>query len=117
MKANQRYYRLIILVFLVALAHQILQKVFNVQIFLLHAYLDDFLCMPILLAIWQWERQLWWKKTSLHKFDLLYFTVFIFIFFEYIIPKFNTSFTADWYDGLAYGCGSLFYWTIQPVPQ
>lgn len=114
MKAIRHYQIMLLLVVMVAILHQFLQKGLGIDIPFFHAYLDDFLCMPILLALWRWERQLWWEINSFRKRDIIYFTLGIFLLFEMIIPRYSISFTADWYDGIAYTCGSLLYWKFQP---
>ncbi|NBC08817.1 MAG: hypothetical protein GVY26_16625, partial [Bacteroidetes bacterium] len=37
--------------------HQLLQKGFGIHLPFLHAYLDPFLAMPILLGLLEWERR------------------------------------------------------------
>ena len=92
-----------------ALLHQVLQKVFLVQIPFLHSYLDDVLCIPIFLGIWNWERSIWWGKTTLSISEILALVVLVFIVFEWVVPKYDARFTADYWDGAAYLLGAGLY--------
>jgi hypothetical protein len=113
MTPEKRYTATIFLMGLVAFGHQYMQKQFNLQIPWLHAYLDDILCMPLFLAIWRWEKQLFWRTFQLRRMEILFFTCFIFVLFEGILPHFSTAYTADWKDGLAYSCGSSIFYLLQ----
>jgi hypothetical protein len=114
MKRDKSYFTSIIIIGFLALCHQYLQKQLSIQLPWLHAYLDDMLCMPLFLAIWRWEKQLFWKTDRLRKTEVIFFTCFIFILFEGILPRFSIAYTADWKDGLAYICGSSLFWILQP---
>ncbi|MEL7425219.1 MAG: hypothetical protein AAFN81_19690 [Bacteroidota bacterium] len=114
MNASQRYHSAIFIIMCLALGHQVLQKGFNVYIPFLHSYLDDILAMPLLLALWRWERNWWWAVSDLRKRELLLFTLVVFCLFELILPKFSSAYTADWNDGLAYSAGSVLFWWCQP---
>lgn len=113
MITEKRYISGILLIGLVALAHQYLQKECNLQLPWFHAYLDDILCMPLFLAIWRWEKQLFWKTFQLRKTEIFFFTIFIFVLFESILPHFFLVYTADWKDGIAYSCGSSIFYLLQ----
>ena len=115
MSEHQRYQLCILILTGAALGHQLLQKGFGISIPLLHAYLDDVLAMPIFLAIWRWERKQWWQISTLRKRDILLFIIAIFCLFEIILPHHSKAYTADWYDGLAYGLGGVLFWWLQPA--
>ena len=68
--------------------------------------------MPLFLAIWNWERQYWWGSGPLVIGEILMFILFVFIGFEYVIPNFDTRYTADNWDGVAYLLGGLIYWRL-----
>ena len=100
------------LIVLIALGHQVLQKVMGIHHPFLASYLDDVLCMPIFLSLWNWERKNFWRWDRLDKIDIIYFTLLVFLLFEFILPLFVSSCTSDWWDGLAYAAGSSLYWWI-----
>lgn len=106
-----RKYGLLIII-LLALVHQVLQKGMGIHTPFLSSYLDDVLCMPIFLGLWNWERIYFWRWNRLEKLDVIYFTLLVFLVFELILPPYVSSCTADWWDGLAYASGSSLYWWI-----
>ncbi len=114
MRPSQRYHFIIFVLVGLALAHQVLQKAFHITLPFLHSYLDDALAMPILLALWRWERQWWWRIETLSKRDILYLTLFVFCLFEFVLPQYSSLYTADWNDGIAYSAGSVLFWWCQP---
>ena len=114
MNENQRYHMAILLLACLAIGHQILQKGFDIFLPLAHCYLDDVLAMPLLLAVWRWERRWWWQIPILRKRDILLFTLFLFFLFEIVLPQYSTAYTADWWDGLAYLVGAILFWWWQP---
>lgn len=94
---------------LLFLLHQVLQKGFGIHLFFLHAYLDPFLCMPILLGVFDWERQWRYGAAPLRVWEVAVFTIGCSILFECDFPRWSPRFTADGYDVLAYGLGSAVY--------
>ena len=114
MKTQQRYQLTLIFLLGLAIGHQFLQKGFGISIPFLHCYLDDFLAMPLLLAIWRWERNWWWRIPKLKKRDIFFFNLMMILVFELTLPSYSPAYTSDWADGLAYGMGSVLFWQFQP---
>lgn len=114
MNRNRRN-RWFFIILAVAIVHQLLQKQFAIYIPFLHAYLDDVLCMPLLLALWAWERKLWFAAPAIKKWEIALLTLLVFILFEGILPLYSSAYTADWRDGLAYSGGSWLYWQLRVV--
>lgn len=113
MKSVPSYYRWLLALGLLAVINQLIQYYFSTPLPFLRSYLDDILAMPILLGIWRWEQQSYWGISYLKPFQIIAFTLVIFVLFEHIAPRFIGGFTADWWDGVAYSAGSLAFWTIQ----
>lgn len=92
------------------ITHQVLQKLLLINLPLIDAYLDDFLAMPFILSLFLAE-QLFWKRrtTNLTLFEIGLFTTVFAIFFEEIIPSYNTNYTKDSLDYVMYVLGSLFF--------
>ena len=105
---------------LLFLLHQLLQKVFHLPIPIFDAYLDSFLSMPIVLTLLVVERRLLFKRGTsyrLNALDVVIVTLFVACIAELAFPAFSVRFTADWWDVVAYGLGSvLFYFTINGYP-
>lgn len=99
----------------IALSHQFVQRVLAIDIPLVHAYLDDVLCIPIFLTIWNWERQVWWGAPPLKWGEILVFVLLTFAFFELVLPQYDPRFTADYWDGLAYLLGAFLYVQLEGI--
>lgn len=99
---------------LLLLSHQVLQKVFLVEIPFIDAYLDDFLAMPFILSLFLIEQYFWQRRTTkLTTFEVVIFTLIFAIFFEEVVPKFNTNYTKDYWDYAVYSLGSLMFLLFQ----
>ena len=89
--------------------HQLWQPLY--PIWWIDAYLDDLLCMPIVLTILLFEWQFILKTDyQFSWFEVCCITLFIGVFYEEILPQFNADFTADRLDYLFYGLGSLGFY-------
>lgn len=80
-------------------------------------YFTDLLCMPIVFGlsseVLRWiggELYAWLSPAKLIA-GLIYFS----IFFEFVLPKWNTGATGDPLDILCYLIGTIFFWYIQGV--
>lgn len=89
--------------------HQLLQKGFGIYLPFLHAYLDPFLAMPILLGVFDWERRWRYGAAPLKIWEVAVVTIFFSLLFECGFPRWNPRFTADGYDVLAYALGASVY--------
>lgn len=89
--------------------HQILQKGFGIHLFFLHAYLDPFLAMPLILGILDWERRWRYGAAPLRGWEIAVVAIGVSLLFECGFPRWNPRTTADAYDVLAYGLGAAIY--------
>lgn len=86
---------------------------------LIDNYVNDFLCVPIVLGGILFLTQ-WLKKDDNYRFS---FTFIIFIasyysfYFEYYLPKDNPRYTADWIDVLLYFSGALTFFFYKKYPK
>lgn len=108
---------LVIISAVLFVVHQYLQLIAHINITFLDNYLDPFVMMPILLYLLVWERRLLLRKRTLllpntHIFG--YFVLAV-IFGEVLFPLLNKRFTADYWDILSYGLGSLIYGIVQQI--
>ncbi|NOQ73082.1 MAG: hypothetical protein GQ574_13840 [Crocinitomix sp.] len=78
----------------------------------LNNYLNDFLCMPIILTICLVGVRFIKRIPKFHLTPIMIFgmTTFYAILFEYILPNSNPIYTADFVDVAMYFAGALFYW-------
>jgi hypothetical protein len=89
--------------------HQLLQKGFGIHLPFLHAYLDPFLSMPIVLGLLDRERIRRYDWRPLQTWEIAVTTLLFVLLFEWAFPVWNPAFTADWWDVPAYGAGALLY--------
>lgn len=100
---------------LVFVLHQVAQKGFGISAPLADAYLDNVLCLPILLSFLLAERRWWWRRADyvIPASEVTIITIFLTLLFELAFPYWSAAFTADYWDAPAYAVGAgLFYFTI-----
>lgn len=95
--------------------HQLLQKGFGLDMPFLHAYLDPFLSMPILLGLLDWERAWHYGWRPLRLWEIAAATLLFTLLFEWAFPAFSHASTADLWDVLAYAAGALLYSWSSPA--
>ncbi len=99
------------------IVNQALERIYGIFLPFIHAYLDDLLCMPIVLGIAtqiiQWIHPAG-KYYYLSNGHILIAVVMFSIVFELILPNTDPAhFTSDMLDILFYIAGAfLFYWLI-----
>ncbi|SHJ14215.1 hypothetical protein SAMN04487911_11226 [Arenibacter nanhaiticus] len=78
-------------------------------------YVNDFLCMPIVLFVCQFGiRKI--KRNNNIRLSLpimLSLSLYYAIYFEYFLPKVSLRYTADPIDVLLYFIGALFFYVIE----
>lgn len=79
------------------------------------SYLNDLLCMPIVLFICQYLiRKISQKKQlKIPLFTAFSLAAFYSVYFEYYLPKVTERYTSDVLDILLYFGGSLIFWLVQ----
>lgn len=79
------------------------------------SYLNDFLCMPVVLTICLTAVHLIKKDKSirLDLFTIISLTSFYAVFFEWYLPKVEPRYTADWLDVVMYFSGALLFYYLQ----
>lgn len=78
-------------------------------------YVNDFLCMPVVLTISLKAVQFLKKDFSIRLPLLLVLTLtsFYAIYFEYFLPQVEARYTADWLDVVMYFSGALIFYILQ----
>ena len=94
---------------LLASVNQVLEKVFGVFVPLVHSYLDDLLCLPIVLtfglAVYRWYD----KNYKLSLWHMIPVFIVYTIYFDVYLPQLSSAYTADAWDVLAYLCGLTIF--------
>lgn len=112
MRLKQIFRPWFIIALFLFVAHQIAQKLLNINLPILDSYLDPILLMPLLLHALLWERRLLFGFDDQHILSKKYiFLVWIIvsILAEFIFPSWNKGFTKDPIDILLYLIGSLIF--------
>ena len=88
----------------VFLLHQILEKLFLVDLPFLDSYLDPFLMGILCPGIWAWEKK---KGGTLNSTELVAGFTLLAWLSEWLFPYLSTQFVSDWRDllGIALGVG------------
>lgn len=84
---------------------------------IIHYYLNDLLCLPILLTLTLYVIR-FVKRDSTLKFScLLIFgnALFYSILFEGLLPQISKTYTADFIDILMYWLGGGLFWMVQKL--
>nr|WP_293016246.1 magnesium citrate secondary transporter [Mongoliibacter sp.] len=95
--------------------NQFLEKILGIFIPYVHAYLDDLMAMPVVLGI---TLQVYrWIHPSKNQFVFspgqvfVGFAYFSFLF-EYLLPKWSDTYTADIWDIVCYAVGSIAFYML-----
>lgn len=101
---------------LLFLIHQIIEKGFDYSVPIAHAYLDDLLCIPVVLGIGTQIMQWIHPIKDLYFLDknvVLITLVFYAILFEGVLPLINPLvYTADWIDIVMYSIGAVLFYHL-----
>ena len=79
------------------------------------SYVNDFLCMPVVLTICLKILHYIKKDTTilLPLLPILILTSFYSFYFEWYMPQVETRYTADWVDVIIYFAGALLFYSLQ----
>jgi hypothetical protein len=96
--------------------HQVIQKIGNIHIPLLHAYLDDLLCMPVILSLTLYIFRKFVLNNPSFRFSgqqVIWAVIYFSMMFEIFLPQYSDEYVADSFDVIAYAIGALiFHYTI-----
>lgn len=81
----------------------------------MYFYLSDLLCMPIVLSVCLAIVRIAKKNTFLYipLGAIIALTVYYAMYFEWILPQYNTRYTADVIDVVLYSIGSSLFYVFQ----
>lgn len=88
-----------------AVANQLLEKVFGVFVPMVHSYLDDLLCMPIVLTLGLAAYRIVIPSYRLKPMHMISVLVLYSAYFEYYLPQVSNTATSDAWDILMYVIG------------
>lgn len=92
--------------------NQVLEKVFEIFIPWVHAYLDDLLALPVILGItlqiYRWIHPLG-EDFRFKKEHVIVAFLYVSVVFEGILPWYSEVYIRDFWDTLCYGLGTIFF--------
>lgn len=111
---RQPYFIIFIGVFLIIYT---LQKLQIPLPFWINNYVNDFLCMPVVLTICLAAVRFIKKDKSLFLplSAIVSLTLFYSIYFEYFLPAHYPRYTADWLDVVMYFLGATMFFVFQKM--
>ena len=108
---------LYIIMLVIAASIYVLQKLATPLPLLVNNYLNDLLCIPLVLGALTFIIR---KLKHDHLFKLPLGFIFILssyyaVFFEYYLPRTNIRYTSDWIDVVLYFIGGMLFYLFQRV--
>ena len=94
-------------------------ELFHPATIFMHAYLEDLLALPLVLKTGllsvQWINKRW-RSFVLSQREVLVITCLFSVYFEWLMPRSTTAFTADGWDVVCYAAGSaaFLFWMNKP---
>lgn len=92
-----------------ATTNQILEKGFGIFLPVIHSYLDDLLCFPIVLALGLAMYRYFKPDYQLSAWHIWPTVIIYSLYFEWYLPQTSTVYTADVFDVLMYALGALIF--------
>lgn len=92
--------------------NQAIERLFEIYIPFIHAYLDDLLAMPVVLGltlqVFRWIHPLK-NRFYFSKIQLLVGWIYFSLLFEVLLPRWSDIYTADLWDVVCYGIGTVIF--------
>lgn len=108
--------RYILLIFISTSVYLCQQLNFKLP-YLINNYLNDLLCLPIILSITKFVLKIITKKNfNISLLCILAIATFYSIYFEWYLPKHNERYTSDLIDIILYFIGGLVYYINEKKP-
>lgn len=94
---------------MLATVNQILEKGFGVYLPVVHSYLDDLLCFPIVLTLGLAMYRYFKANYELSGWHIWPTVIIYSVYFEWYLPQTSAVYTADVFDVLMYALGALIF--------
>lgn len=90
------------------IVHYFLQRA-GLKFPLADAYLDDLLCMPVVLSLSLAAMRFLYGKPALTNAQILFTLIYCSILFEVLLPMISSTYTGDILDVVLYAFGAWFF--------
>lgn len=94
---------------LLATTNQVLEKGFGIFIPIVHSYLDDLLCFPLVLTLGLAAYRFQWPNYQLTPWHVWPLVLIYSVYFEWYLPQQSAAYTADVLDVVMYVLGALIF--------
>jgi hypothetical protein len=104
------FFYLPVLVFVI---NQFLQRILHLILPILHSYLDDLLAIPVILGITLQIYQKIHPQRQAFSFtptQILVAVLYVSVVFEWVLPQYSTTYTADLLDVVCYLLGAGYFY-------
>lgn len=98
-----------LLAVLLATVNQILEKGFGIFIPVIHSYLDDLLCFPIVLTLGLAAYRYFWPNYRLKLWHVWPLVLVYSVYFEMYLPQISSVYTSDILDVVMYISGAVIF--------
>lgn len=98
-----------LLAVVLAAVNQTLEKGFGIFLPVIHNYLDDLLCFPIVLTMGLSAYRYFWPNYQLMAWHIWPVVIIYSIYFEVHLPRTSSVYTSDVIDVLMYVLGALIF--------
>jgi hypothetical protein len=105
---------------LIFVVNQVLERYFKLFLSFAHSYLDDLLAIPVILGITlQIYRKIHPRKDnfSFTKTQILVAVIYVSVVFEWILPRFSTTYISDILDACCYFAGGFYFFFLINRPE
>lgn len=92
-----------------AVTNQVLEKIFGIFVPVIHSYLDDLLCFPIVLTLGLAMYRFFSPKYRLTAWHIWPVVLIYSVYFEWYLPQTSAVYTSDIVDVLMYVLGSVLF--------
>lgn len=92
-----------------AVCNQVLEKGFGIFIPIVHSYLDDLLCFPIVLTFGLAMYRYFKPNYELSVWHIWPTVITYSVYFEWYLPQTSSVYTADFLDVVMYVLGAVIY--------
>ncbi len=99
---------LFIIAVVLAGANQLAERL-GIHIPVIHSYLDDILCLPIVLTVGLAAYRIIIPNYTLSRWHIWSLVVMLTVIFEVYLPTTSNLYTADFLDPVAYSIGALLF--------
>lgn len=85
----------------------------------LNGYLDDVIAVPVIANLGLWFQRVFVIKSNYYVLapaHVIFIVIYISVVFEWLLPCYSSTYTADYWDVLLYIIGGIFFYMVMNKP-